>query len=122
MTNHTTPMTDEEVEDFDFELAAQAEQAAERHLESRYEDGSNRDWQSRLSEANDAIGAARDALRNAKNWSEQKVAEKDLTFWLQQKAHVEGWMRAAVVNRAKERNQAAREGRIADKHGVIGGR
>lgn len=73
------------------------------HTEAPYEDpedlepverpATGTDWKARMSEANDAIGAARDALRNAKNWSEKKVAEKDLTFWLQQKAHVEGWLR-----------------------------
>lgn len=49
-------------------------------------------WKARLSEANDAIGAARDAMNRAKNWDERKAAEKDLTFWLQQKAHAEGWL------------------------------
>lgn len=51
-------------------------------------------WQARMSEANDAIGAARDALRRARTHSEIKAAEKDLAFWLQQKAHVESWVRS----------------------------
>lgn len=50
------------------------------------------DWKARLAEANDAIGAARDAMRQARGLSERRAAESDLTYWLQQRAHVEGWL------------------------------
>lgn len=47
------------------------------------------DWTRKIAEANDAIGAARDALNHAKTANARRLAAADLGWWIGRKAFCE---------------------------------